>query len=87
MVLIKNQEDLDQAVQLVDRNERMRSLRVFLMKIDNSSGAPPGKLGELFDNNIHDKSTVSTMTETSTGKEGKVVAYHKHAVENGEPGL
>ena len=63
IVVINNQEDLDRAVELVDINERMRSLRVFLTRDDDlslsPSQAPPGKLGELFEN--HSQPTVSRL--------------------------
>ncbi|ELU01773.1 hypothetical protein CAPTEDRAFT_195803, partial [Capitella teleta] len=44
--LLLDQKDLDTAINLVDQNERMHSLRLRLVKETDS--LPPGRLGELF---------------------------------------
>ena len=53
VVPLRSQQELEDAIILVDRNERMRSLRLRLTKENDS--LPPGRLGELFG----DRSTVS----------------------------
>lgn len=54
LVHLGSQQDLEDAISLVDRNERIRSLRLRLRKEHDT--LPPGKLGELFG----DKSTVGS---------------------------
>ncbi|KAK2190493.1 hypothetical protein NP493_78g03005 [Ridgeia piscesae] len=49
-VPIKSQEALDSAVELIERNQRLQSLRLFLTKAQEPCAAP-GKLAELFDGN------------------------------------
>ncbi|XP_013416446.1 mitogen-activated protein kinase kinase kinase 3 isoform X2 [Lingula anatina] len=55
IVAVNCQSDLESAIQLLDRNTRSRSLRLFLTRKDEGAGGqgqtqvPPGRLGQLFE--------------------------------------
>ncbi|KAI0228356.1 Mitogen-activated protein kinase kinase kinase 2 [Lamellibrachia satsuma] len=48
---IKNQESLDSAVELIERNQRLQCLRLLLTRAQETCSAP-GKLAELFEGNV-----------------------------------
>ena len=55
MAPLQSQDDLNMAIDIVDRSPHMRSLRVFLSQGGSGHahspqhGPPPGRLGQLFD--------------------------------------
>ncbi|CAH1789656.1 unnamed protein product [Owenia fusiformis] len=90
VIPISSQQDLDSAVELVERSEHMKSLRLRLQADSNSNSLspasqPPGKLGEIFQNKTQSSSKTgnnNTLIRVPEGRysppPGTVQPHEKH---------